>query len=438
MWEGMDEPLDRGQLGGHRPVGRCPTATAATCRARPPGPTWTRSSPTSSPPPARGVEAGLRPDRGARRARLPAVVVPLAGLQPAHRRVRRRRWRTGCASRSRSSTPSAPSCPTHVPVTVRISATDWMPDGNTERRRRRDRARLHRARRRRHRRLVRPGHQGREAGVRPLLPDAVRRPDPPRGRRAGRGRRSSRSAPSRRYDDVNSILLAGRADLCALGRTHLYDPQWTLHAAAEQDYAAPAREWPLPWQAGRRRAADLAHRQDPAAAVAAARRRRRTTSTCAGRPARTIGDGVNRRRLTAATVAAHRAPRRVDGHRRRGDLPQHRGRPGFVEAAEAALMRERRAGRLLPGRPPGAATRSTSRRPLFFGQEVTTTVRLDRARAVVDDLRVRGLGRGVRGPAAGRGPPWAATSPSTSTGTGPGRPTSAPWPAEWVQRLRGR
>ena len=32
------------------------------------------------------------------------------------------------------------------------------------------------------------------------------------------------------YDDVNSIILAGRADLCALGRTHLYDPQWTLHA----------------------------------------------------------------------------------------------------------------------------------------------------------------------------------------------------------------
>src|SRR5262249_4896991 len=30
------------------------------------------------------------------------------------------------------------------------------------------------------------------------------------------------------YDDVNSILLAGRADFCALGRAHLYDPQWTL------------------------------------------------------------------------------------------------------------------------------------------------------------------------------------------------------------------
>jgi anthraniloyl-CoA monooxygenase len=55
------------------------------------------------------------------------------------------------------------------------------------------------------------------------------------------------------YDDVNSLILAGRADLCALGRTHLYDPQWTLHAAAEQDYAGPGAAWPLPFAAGSRR-----------------------------------------------------------------------------------------------------------------------------------------------------------------------------------------
>ncbi|HXT87620.1 MAG TPA: bifunctional salicylyl-CoA 5-hydroxylase/oxidoreductase, partial [Trebonia sp.] len=55
------------------------------------------------------------------------------------------------------------------------------------------------------------------------------------------------------YDDVNSILLAGRADLCALGRTHLYDPQWTLHAAAEQGYAGDGAGWPVQWQAGRRK-----------------------------------------------------------------------------------------------------------------------------------------------------------------------------------------
>jgi len=43
------------------------------------------------------------------------------------------------------------------------------------------------------------------------------------------------------YDDVNSILAAGRADLCVLARGHLYDPYWTRHAAYEQGYELP---WP--------------------------------------------------------------------------------------------------------------------------------------------------------------------------------------------------
>jgi len=55
------------------------------------------------------------------------------------------------------------------------------------------------------------------------------------------------------YDDVNSLILAGRADLCALGRAHLYDPHWTLHAAAEQGYAGPGAGWVPPFQAGSRR-----------------------------------------------------------------------------------------------------------------------------------------------------------------------------------------
>jgi anthraniloyl-CoA monooxygenase len=37
-------------------------------------------------------------------------------------------------------------------------------------------------------------------------------------------------------DHVNSILAAGRADLVALARPHLIDPMWTLRAAAQQDY----------------------------------------------------------------------------------------------------------------------------------------------------------------------------------------------------------
>ncbi|MFI9644885.1 bifunctional salicylyl-CoA 5-hydroxylase/oxidoreductase [Streptomyces sp. NPDC052040] len=55
------------------------------------------------------------------------------------------------------------------------------------------------------------------------------------------------------WDDVNSLILAGRTDLCALARPHLYDPHWTLHAAAEQGYEGPGVEWPAPYRAGSRR-----------------------------------------------------------------------------------------------------------------------------------------------------------------------------------------
>ncbi|MGP3774820.1 bifunctional salicylyl-CoA 5-hydroxylase/oxidoreductase [Streptomyces sp. SDT5-1] len=55
------------------------------------------------------------------------------------------------------------------------------------------------------------------------------------------------------WDDVNSLVLAGRTDLCALARPHLYDPHWTLHAAAEQGYAGPGVSWPAPYRAGSRR-----------------------------------------------------------------------------------------------------------------------------------------------------------------------------------------
>lgn len=37
-------------------------------------------------------------------------------------------------------------------------------------------------------------------------------------------------------DHVNSIIMAGRADLCVMARPHLMDPSWTLRAAAEQEY----------------------------------------------------------------------------------------------------------------------------------------------------------------------------------------------------------
>ncbi|MCF8485053.1 MAG: bifunctional salicylyl-CoA 5-hydroxylase/oxidoreductase [Rhodobacteraceae bacterium] len=59
-------------------------------------------------------------------------------------------------------------------------------------------------------------------------------------------------------DHANSILLAGRADLVCLARPHLADPYWTLHAAIRQ--GDQTVQWPLPYEAGRDQAQRLADR----------------------------------------------------------------------------------------------------------------------------------------------------------------------------------
>ena len=50
-------------------------------------------------------------------------------------------------------------------------------------------------------------------------------------------------------DHANSIIGAGRADLCAVARPHLADPAWTLHEAAKLQ--TRAIDWPLPYLSGR-------------------------------------------------------------------------------------------------------------------------------------------------------------------------------------------
>jgi anthraniloyl-CoA monooxygenase len=44
--------------------------------------------------------------------------------------------------------------------------------------------------------------------------------------------------------DVNTIVAAGRADLCLIARAHLFDPYWTRHAAYMLGHALP---WPNPY-----------------------------------------------------------------------------------------------------------------------------------------------------------------------------------------------
>ena len=61
-------------------------------------------------------------------------------------------------------------------------------------------------------------------------------------------------------DHVNSILAAGRADLCALARPHLMDPNWSLRAAAELGWSGLAS--PVQYRAGYQQMQRLAGRRE--------------------------------------------------------------------------------------------------------------------------------------------------------------------------------
>ncbi len=64
-------------------------------------------------------------------------------------------------------------------------------------------------------------------------------------------------------DHVNSILMAGRADLVCLARPHLADPYWTLHAAAR--LGDNGETWPAPYIPGRDQLRRLAESAEAAA-----------------------------------------------------------------------------------------------------------------------------------------------------------------------------
>ena len=133
------------------------------------------------------------------------------------------------------------------PMTVRISATDWVPGGITAA----DSVRIAEA-------FAAAGADAIDVSTGQVTPDE----QPAFGRsyqtpfsdaiRNKTGIATVAVGVISSYDDVNSIILAGRADLCAIGRAHLYDPNWTLHAAAAQGYSGPGATWPDQWAAGSR------------------------------------------------------------------------------------------------------------------------------------------------------------------------------------------
>jgi anthraniloyl-CoA monooxygenase len=138
--------------------------------------------------------------------------------------------------------------PDDRPMTVRISATDWARGGTTAE----DAVEIARA-------FAAHGADAIDVSTGQVVPDE----QPEYGRsyqtpyadriRNALGIPVIAVGAISSWDDVNSLLLAGRADLCALARPHLYDPHWTLHAAADQDYAGAAALWPDPYRAGSRK-----------------------------------------------------------------------------------------------------------------------------------------------------------------------------------------
>lgn len=137
--------------------------------------------------------------------------------------------------------------PQERPMTVRISATDWAEGGNTAE----DAVEIARA-------FAAHGADAIDVSTGQVVaeehPDYGRSYQTPYADRI----RHETGVPViavgaiSSWDDVNSLILAGRTDLCALARPHLYDPHWTLHAAAEQGYDGSGVVWPDPYRAGSR------------------------------------------------------------------------------------------------------------------------------------------------------------------------------------------
>ncbi len=71
-------------------------------------------------------------------------------------------------------------------------------------------------------------------------------------------------------DHVNSIIASGRADLCAIARPHLANPAWTLTEAARIGYAGPVGlDWPEPYRSGKSQLEREFERQRSAGVAAA-------------------------------------------------------------------------------------------------------------------------------------------------------------------------
>lgn len=136
------------------------------------------------------------------------------------------------------------SIPETLPMSVRISAHDWAPGGNTDD----DAVVIARLFKEAGADFidVSSGQTTRQA--RPVYGRMYQTPFADRIRNEV-GIRTIAVGAIFEADHVNSIIAAGRADLCAIARPHLANPAWTLHEAAR--LGSRHAHWPLPYLAGR-------------------------------------------------------------------------------------------------------------------------------------------------------------------------------------------
>jgi anthraniloyl-CoA monooxygenase len=133
--------------------------------------------------------------------------------------------------------------PDTMPLSVRISATDWAPGGTTHA----DVIAIARALHAHGADIIDVSAGGTVADGRPVGGRLYQTPFAERVRLdAGVPTMTVGNISS--WSDINSVLAAGRADLCLMARMHLYDPYFTRHAAYEQNVTLP---WPVQYDLAR-------------------------------------------------------------------------------------------------------------------------------------------------------------------------------------------
>ena len=134
--------------------------------------------------------------------------------------------------------------PPHLPMSVRISAHDWAPGGNTDD----DAVAIARIFKAAGCDVIDVSSGQTTRSAKPVYGRMYQTPFADRIRNEV-GIQTMAVGAISESDQVNSIIAAGRADLCAVARPHLANPAWTLHEAAKMQSRLVT--WPKPYESGR-------------------------------------------------------------------------------------------------------------------------------------------------------------------------------------------